>query len=266
MAETGPQTGERIAKRMARAGLCSRREAERWIADGRVRVDGEVLTTAACVVTDASTITVDGRTVAAPAPARLWRYHKPNGVICTSQDPQGRETVFDHLPKSLPRVMLVGRLDLTSEGLLLLTNDGGVARRIELPATGWRRRYRVRVFGTPDPEALARLATGITIDGIDYGPIEAVLERIQGRNAWLMLTLTEGKYREVRKVLAHLGLTVNRLIRIAFGPFQLGSLPRDAVAEVPAKVLAEQLGSGDGSRKRRPGDKRGKQRHADRRR
>lgn len=260
--QTGSQTGERIAKRMARAGLCSRREAERWIADGRVRVDGEVLTTAACVVTDASTITVDGRTVAAPAPARLWRYHKPNGVICTSNDPQGRETVFDHLPKSLPRVMLVGRLDLTSEGLLLLTNDGGVARRIELPATGWRRRYRVRVFGTPDPKALAGLERGITIDGIDYGPIEAAVERIQGRNAWLMLTLTEGKYREVRKVLAHLGLTVNRLIRIAFGPFQLGSLPRDAVAEVPAKVLAEQLGPGDGSGKR----PRGKRRNADRRR
>ncbi len=260
MTESEPKTGERIAKRLARAGLCSRREAERWIADGRVRVDGEVLTTPACVVTDASDIAVDGRKLAAPAPARLWRYHKPNGLICTTSDPEGRETVFDHLPKSLPRVILVGRLDLTSEGLLLLTNDGEVARRMELPATGWRRRYRVRVFGRPDPEALARLATGITIDGVKYAAIDAELERIQGRNAWLTMTITEGKNREVRKVLEHLGLMVNRLIRTSFGPFQLGSLRSDTIDEVPAKVLAEQIGSGG------KGGKSSRQRNAHRRR
>ncbi len=259
------QAGERIAKRLARAGLCSRREAERWIADGRVRVDGEVVTTPACIVTDASEIAVDGKMVAAAAASRLWRYHKPNGVICTSRDPEGRDTVFDHLPKSLPRVVLVGRLDLTSEGLLLLTNDGGLARRLELPSTGWRRRYRVRVFGTPDPDKLAGLARGITIDGIDYGPIEAALERKKGRNAWLAMTLTEGKNREVRKVLEHMGLTVNRLIRTSFGPFQLGSLPRDGINEVPAKELAEQLGPGSGP-KRSAQKKLGLRRRADRRR
>ncbi|MHA1107477.1 MAG: pseudouridine synthase [Alphaproteobacteria bacterium] len=247
------KAGERIAKRLARAGLCSRREAERWIVDGRVRVDGAVLTTPACVVTDESDIVVDGKKLVAAAPARLWRYHKPNGLICTNSDPEGRETVFDHLPKTLPRVILVGRLDLTSEGLLLLTNDGEVARRMELPTTGWRRRYRVRVFGRPDEEALGKLAKGITIDGVKYGAIDAELERIQGRNAWLIMTITEGKNREVRKVAEHLGLMVNRLIRTSFGPFQLGSLRPDTIDEVPAKVLAEQMGSGgkDGKSSRR---------------
>lgn len=265
MAATDPQGGERIAKRLARAGLCSRREAESWIKDGRIRVDGLVLTSPATLVTETSKITVDGKPVAAPAPARLWLYHKPSGVICTSRDPQGRETVFDHLPGSLPRVVLVGRLDLTSEGLLLLTNDGGLARTMELPATGWLRLYRVRVFGKPDPERLARLADGITIDGIDYGPITAALERVQGSNAWLTMSLREGRNREVRRVMEHLGLTVNRLIRTEFGPFRLGRIPRDAVIEVPPRELAAQM-SRHGAAATPARAKRNTLRHADRRR
>ena len=236
--------GERIAKRLARAGLCSRREAERWIEAGRVAVDGRVLASPALVVGADARITVDGKPLAAAEPTRLWRYHKPKGLICTARDEQGRPTVFDALPKTLPRVVSVGRLDVNSEGLLLLTNDGGLARRLELPATGWTRRYRVRVFGRPDPERLAGLARGVTVEGVQYGPIEAALERQQGANAWLSLGLREGKNREVRRVMEHLGLTVNRLIRIAFGPFQLGRLAAGSLREVPAKVLADQLGAG----------------------
>lgn len=240
--------GERIAKRLARAGLCSRREAERWIAEGRVAVEGEVLTTPAVVVQPGDRVTVDGKPVPAPEATRLWRYHKPRGLICAERDPQGRASVFDRLPPGLPRVVSVGRLDVASEGLLLLTNDGALARTLELPATGWLRRYRVRVFGRPDPEGLAALAGGVTVDGVSYGPIEAALDRRQGGNAWLTLSLREGRNREVRNVMTYLGLRVNRLIRVAFGPFQLGKLAPGAVREVPRRVLADQLGSPTGGR------------------
>lgn len=234
--------GERIAKRLARAGLCSRREAERWIAEGRVAVDGEKLTSPAVTVTEASLITVDGKAVGAPQPARLWRYHKPKGLLCTAHDPQGRPTVFENLPPGLPRVLTVGRLDMSSEGLLLLTNDGELKRHLELPATAWIRRYRARVFGPVDEKKMAALKQGVTVAGVSYGPIEAKLERQTGANAWLIVALAEGKNREVRRVLEHIGLKVNRLIRIAYGPFQLGNLPEGAVDEIPGKVLREQTG------------------------
>jgi 23S rRNA pseudouridine2605 synthase len=233
--------GERIAKRLSRAGICSRREAERWIANGRVTVDGTVITTPATLVTSSTHIAVDGKEVAEPEQTRLWRYHKPAGVICTTSDPEGRPTVFDRLPAKMPRTVLIGRLDIASEGLLLLTNDGEVARKLELPATGWLRRYRVRVHGRPDEEQLAALEDGVTIDGIAYGPIRAKLDRQTASNAWITIGLREGKNREVRRVMEHLGLTVNRLIRLGFGPFQLGNLPSDSVREVSAKVVAEQL-------------------------
>jgi 23S rRNA pseudouridine2605 synthase len=234
---------ERIAKLLARVGLCSRRDAERWIASGRVSVDGRVLNSPAMTVTAANDVRVDGAPLPTPERPRLWRYHKPAGLVTTHRDEKGRQTVFDALPKELPRVISVGRLDLTSEGLLLLTNDGALARRLELPATGWLRRYKVRVHGEVDPERLAALEKGITIDGLAYGPIRAGLERRQGSNAWIALALREGKNREVRRVLEHLGLPVTRLIRLSFGPFQLGNLARGEVAEVPKKVLAEQLGT-----------------------
>jgi 23S rRNA pseudouridine2605 synthase len=233
---------ERIAKLLARVGLCSRRDAERWIAAGRVSVDGRVLTTPALTVTAANEVRVDGAPLPTPERQRLWRYHKPAGLVTTHRDEKGRPTVFDALPKELPRVISVGRLDLNSEGLLLLTNDGALARRLELPATGWLRRYKVRVHGEVDPDRLAALANGITIEGVAYGPIRASLERPQGSNAWIALALREGKNREVRRVLEHLGLPVTRLIRLSFGPFQLGNLARGEVAEVPKKALAEQLG------------------------
>jgi len=241
-AETS-QKGERIAKRLARAGLCSRRDAERWIAEGRVSVDGKVLTSPALDVGDASDIRVDGKPIPQPAPARLWRYHKPAGLVTTHRDERGRPTVFERLPPNLPRLISVGRLDLNSEGLLLLTNDGELARELELPARGWLRRYRVRVHGVVDPARLAALEKGLTIDGIAYGPIRAQLDRAQERsNAWLTMSLREGKNREVRRVMEHLGLGVTRLIRIAYGPFQLGELARSHVEEVPRRVLREQLG------------------------
>jgi 23S rRNA pseudouridine2605 synthase len=233
---------ERIAKFLARAGLCSRRDAERWVAEGRVSVDGALLTTPAARVTPASQIRVDGKQVAMPDRPRLWRYHKPAGLVTTHRDEKGRPTVFAALPKGLPRLISVGRLDLTAEGLLLLTNDGGLARRLELPATGWLRRYKVRVHGSVDVARLAALADGITVGGVAYGPIRATLERVQGSNAWIAIAFAEGKNREVRRVLEALGLQVTRLIRLSYGPFQLGNLPRGAVAEVPRKALAEQLG------------------------
>jgi 23S rRNA pseudouridine2605 synthase len=233
---------ERIAKVMARAGLCSRRDAERWIVEGRVTVDGAVLTSPAVTVTTESEIRVDGKPLPGPERARLWRYHKPAGLVTTHRDERDRPTVFAALPPGLPRLVSIGRLDLNSEGLLLLTNDGALARRLELPATGWVRRYRVRVHGLVDPARLAGLAHGVTVDGIAYGPIRAALDRQQGSNAWLTLSLQEGKNREVRRVLEHLGYPVTRLIRLAYGPFQLGHLGRGAIEEVPQKVLREQLG------------------------
>src|SRR5215472_8895634 len=244
---------ERIAKVLARAGVCSRRDAERWVAAGRVAVDGEVLTSPAVTVTAENDVRVDGKPLPAPDRSRLWRYQKPAGLVTTHRDEKGRPTVFDALPAELPRVISVGRLDLNSEGLLLLTNDGALARRLELPATAWVRRYKVRVHGDVDPSRLAALEQGITIDGVVYGSIRAGLERRQGSNAWIALALREGRNREVRRVLEHLGLPVTRLIRLSFGPFQLGGLARGEVAEIPRKVLAEQLG--------KPGPE-----HADRRR
>ena len=243
---------ERIAKRLARAGLCSRREAETWILAGRVSVDGQVLDSPAFTVTAKSRIQVDGKPLPEAEPTRLWRYHKPRGVLTTTRDPQGRPTIFERLPKDMPRVVTIGRLDFNSEGLLLLTNDGELARRLELPATGWVRRYRVRVNGRVEAERLPALANGITIDGVRYGSIRAALERQLASNAWLSIALSEGKNREVRRVCEHLGLPVQRLIRVAFGPFQLGNLPADATAETPAKVLREQLGGEAGKRRDRP--------------
>lgn len=245
---------ERIAKVLARAGLCSRREAERWIADGRVRVDGKTLDSPAFTVDTSNTILVDGKPLPEAQEARLWRYHKPTGVVTTHKDPQGRPTVFERLPKHLGRVISVGRLDLNSEGLLLLTNDGELARKLEMPATGWVRRYRVRVRGTVDEKALEKLKDGITVAGIKYGAIDAVLDSATRTNAWLTVSLTEGKNREIRKVMEHLDLSVNRLIRLSYGPFQLGKLGRGEVEEVPAKILRDQL-SGEG--KRSPGKSRG---------
>ena len=234
---------ERIAKVIARAGLCSRREAERWIARGRVAVNGTRLESPAVTVTDSDRVTVDGKPIPTPQTTRLWRYHKQRGRVTTARDPEGRPTVFDDLPADMPRVVTVGRLDLNSEGLLLLTNDGELKRRLELPATGWTRRYRVRVHGAVDPAALEPLANGITVAGVRYGPVRAALERQQGGNAWLTMSLTEGKNREVRRICEHLGWQVSRLIRIAYGPFQLGNLQPGAAEEVPAKVLQEQLGT-----------------------
>jgi len=240
---------ERIAKRLARAGLCSRRDAERWIADGRVSVDGRILDTPACVVTDQSVIEVDGKKLPEAERARLWRYHKPTNEMVTAWDPEGRRTIFDSLPKGMPRVVTVGRLDFMSEGLLLLTNDGGLSRRLELPANGWTRKYRARVHGVVDERRLAGLKDGITIEGVRYGPIEAAVDGQQRSNAWLTLSLTEGKNREVRRVLAHLDLPVMRLIRVAFGPFSLGELSAGQVEEVNPKILGERLGDGPPKRK-----------------
>jgi len=247
--ETAPPAGERIAKVMARAGLCSRRDAERWIAEGRVAVNGETLTTPARTVTANDDVLIDGKPLPAKAPARLWRYHKPQGLVVSHKDEKGRPTVFDTLPKDLPRVVSIGRLDLATEGLLLLTNDGGLARLLELPATGWVRRYRVRAFGEVDEAALENLTEGISIEGVHYGPIEAKLDKVQGGNAWLTFALREGKNREIKKVCEHLGLKVNRLIRTSFGPFQLGELKPGAVDEVSAKVITEQLGGGRASQR-----------------
>lgn len=233
---------ERIAKRLARAGMCSRRDAERWIEAGRVKVDGKVLETPAFVVTDKNVIEVDGKPLPAADRPRLWRYHKPPGEMVTARDPEGRRTIFDSLPNGMPRVVTIGRLDFMSEGLLLLTNDGGLARQLELPANGWTRRYRARVHGGVDEARLAALATGITIEGVRYGAIEASLDRQQRSNAWLDIALAEGKNREVRRVLAHLDLPVVRLIRVAFGPFHLGELERGHVDEIPPQALDNLLG------------------------
>jgi 23S rRNA pseudouridine2605 synthase len=239
------QKPERIAKVIARAGLCSRREAERWINDGRVRVNGKTLESPALTVDATNIILVDGKPLPQAQETRLWRYHKPTGLVTSHSDPQGRPTVFEKLPQTMVRVISIGRLDLNSEGLLLLTNDGELARRLEMPSTGWVRRYRVRVRGTVDQNKLKSLQIGVTVAGIKYDTIEAGLDSETRTNAWLTVALTEGKNREIRKVMEHLDLSVNRLIRLSYGPFQLGKLERGQVDEVPAKILRDQL-SGDG--------------------
>lgn len=235
--------GERIAKVLARAGLCSRREAEQWIAAGRVAVNGSTLSTPAVLVGADDRVAVDGEFLPKRERTRLWLFHKPRGVVTTTRDAAGRRTVFEVLPPELPRVVSVGRLDINTEGLLILTNDGGLARILELPSTGWLRRYRVRAHGKACQADLDRLAGGITVDGIRYGAMEATLDRVQGSNLWLTISLREGKNREVKRVLAHLGLSINRLIRISYGPFQLGELAVGAVREVSRKVLRDQLGA-----------------------
>ena len=240
---SGDHAGERIAKALARAGLCSRREAERWVEDGRITVNGVKLESPAFNVTANDRISVDGRPVDAPEAPRLWRYHKPDGLVTTHSDPQGRETVFEHLPEDLPRVISVGRLDLSSEGLLLLTNDGGLARALELPSTGWLRRYRVRAYGRVTKTELDQLADGITVDGITYGPVEAILDRAETSNAWITVAIREGKNREVRRVLEAIGLKVNRLIRVSYGPFQLGKMAPGSVEEIAPSAMKEMLGA-----------------------
>lgn len=242
MSEDAATSGDRVAKLIARAGLCSRRDAERWIAGGRVAVNGKVITTPATVITSADDVMVDGLPLPARQLSKVWRYHKPDGLMTTHADPQGRPTVFAQLPTELGRVISIGRLDYNSEGLLLLTNDGALARHLELPATGWIRRYRVRAFGHIEAADLARLANGITIDQVRYSPIEARIDSQRGANVWLTVGLAEGKNREVRKVMSALGLQVSRLIRVAYGPFQLGNLKRGEVREILRKVLVEQLG------------------------
>ena len=242
------QKGDRIAKILARAGLCSRREAERWIADGRVEINGKTLETPACTVTDKDMVLVDGKALPEKQETRLWRYHKTAGLVTTHNDPEGRETVFGKLPDELGRVISIGRLDLNTEGLLLLTNDGELARKLELPSTGWVRRYRVRVHGWVNEKALEELKNGVTIEGVRYASIQAAVDETDKEkkkaNTWLMVALTEGKNREIRKVMEHLGLEVNRLIRVSYGPFQLAALPKGSVEEVPPKTLKAQLGIG----------------------
>lgn len=242
MTEPSKTDGERIAKFLARAGVASRREAERLIEQGVVTVNGETLTTPAVKVTPDMDIRVDGTRIGAPQAPRLWRYHKPDGLVTTHKDPQGRRTVFDAVADRLPRVISVGRLDLTTEGLLLMTNSGDLSRRLELPSTGWTRRYRVRAYGKVNQRQLDNLQDGVEIDGVSYGPIRAKLDQYQGGNVWITLSINEGKNREVRNVMRHLDLHVNRLIRTAYGPFQLGKLAKGAVEEIPGKQLREQLG------------------------
>ncbi len=233
--------GERVAKVLARAGLCSRREAERWVAAGRVRVNGAVITSPVVNITGFDTVLVDSKPIPGIERSRLWRYHKPPGLVTTNRDPEGRATIFERLPRELPRVITVGRLDITSEGLLLLTNDGELARKLELPETHWVRRYRVRVYGHVNEERLSQLKKGITIDGLHYSPIQAKLESQKRFNSWLDIRLREGKNREIRRVMGYLGLKVTRLIRTAYGPFQLGNMNRGQVIEINGKVVREQI-------------------------
>jgi 23S rRNA pseudouridine2605 synthase len=250
--DSAPDTspGERVAKALARAGVASRREVERYIAEGRVALNGRVLDTPAVKIGPGDVLTVDGAPVAAAEATRVWRYHKPVGLVTTHKDPNGRPTVFEALPPGLPRVISVGRLDLNSEGLLLLTNDGGLSRALELPSSGWVRRYRARAYGRTSQEALDRLQNGITVDGVVYGAIEAKLDKVQRKagetaessaNCWITVSLKEGKNREVRRVLEALGLKVNRLVRLSYGPFALGNLAVGSVEEVGPRVIREQL-------------------------
>jgi 23S rRNA pseudouridine2605 synthase len=242
--ETPSPAGERIAKVLSRAGVASRRVAERMIAEGRVSVNGRVIDSPARNVTSADKVVVDGKPLAEAEPARLWLYHKPAGLVTTAKDEKGRATIYDRLPADLPRVMPVGRLDLTSEGLLLLTNDGGLKRRLELPSTGWQRKYRVRVKGRPEETALEPLRRGIVVEGERFQPMTVEIDRQQGANAWLTVALREGRNREIRRAMEHVGLVVNRLIRISYGPFRLGELAAGAVEEIRPKVLRDQLGIG----------------------
>lgn len=235
--------GDRIAKVLAHAGVASRRDAEKLIEAGRISVNGKVLATPAYKVATDDIVALDGEPIAARPPTRVWRHYKPIGRVTTHKDPEGRETVFEQLPKEMGRVISIGRLDINSEGLLLLTNDGELARILELPATGWTRRYRVRAYGDVTDQKLATLQDGITVEGIRYGPIDATVDRRTGSNIWLSVALKEGKNREVRKVLGVLGLTVNRLMRVSYGPFQLGSLKKGQTEEVRRHVLHDQLGS-----------------------
>lgn len=233
---------ERIAKYLARCGVCSRREAERWIEAGRVRVNGDVLASPACLVGGDDAVEVDGAPVGAKEPLRLWLYYKPAGLLTTHRDPEGRPTVFEHLPGNLPRVVSVGRLDMTSEGLLLLTNSGGLARHLELPSTGWVRRYRVRVFGKPPERQLDRLRRGVTIDGVRYGAAEITRERETASHSWLVFGLKEGKNREIRRLCEHIGLKVTRLIRTHYGPFSLEGMQEGGVVEVRPSRVRDALG------------------------
>ena len=235
---------ERIAKKIAAAGLCSRRDAEKWIEQGRVELNGKKLLTPAYVVSDADEIVVDGTPLKPKQKVRMWCYYKPTGLLTTFKDPQNRPTVFDNLPKTMPRVVSVGRLDLNSEGLLLLTTSGEIARSIELPSRGWKRQYRVRIHGKMTPEIIQKAKKGITVKGIHYAPCDIEVEESQsgGQNQWIKITLTEGKNREIRKMMESFSLQVSRLIRISYGPFQLGNLKKGELREIPAKVIKEQIG------------------------
>ena len=237
-----PPDGDRIAKVLSRAGVASRRDAERMIAEGRVSVNGKTITSPALNVTDRDRIVVDGKPVGQPEAPRLWLYHKPAGLVTSARDEKDRDTVFDALPEDMPRVMSVGRLDINSEGLLLLTNDGGIKRKLELPSTGWLRRYRVRINGSVSEARLDELRKGITVDGVSYQPMIVTFDRQQGANAWLTISIREGKNREIRRAMEAVNTTVNRLIRVSYGPFQLGNLAQGAVEEVRGRVLREQLG------------------------
>lgn len=237
------EKGERIAKAIARAGICSRRDAERYIEQGRVAVNGTVLTTPAFLVKESDAVFVDGKPLPAKEKTRVWRYNKPVGLVTSHKDPEGRPTVFDSLPETMPRVISVGRLDLNSEGLLLLTNDGEFARKMELPATGWVRRYRVRIHGEMTPEILKKLEDGVTVEGVRYAGVQAVVDKKQGSNTWLTVALKEGKNREIRRLMESFGFQVTRLIRISYGPFQLGNLETGQTDEISGKALQEQVGA-----------------------
>lgn len=245
---TDPSKGDRIAKVLARAGIASRREAERMIEAGRVSVNGDIITSPALNVTAKDVILFDNEPIAEPEPPRMWLYYKPIGLVTTERDEKGRDTVFNNLPEELPRVMSVGRLDLNSEGLLLLTNDGEVKRKLELPSTGWSRKYRVRVNGRPTEDTLAPVRKGITVDGDRFQPMSISLDRQQGANAWLTISLREGKNREIRRAMEAVGLTVNRLLRVSYGPFQLGELKPGEVEEIRQRVVRDQLGMDEGKK------------------